>query len=89
MLCKKCGDYILKPDPCGCIMYTIVDGENEEHEIWAFGEENAALKYAEKYSVDNGHCLLFDSTVITINKNNYNISAEEDIRYYADRCEEE
>ena len=86
-MCKRCGDFIFdkyhsKPE-CSCKPFLIVDEDGEEHKVFGVNEDDVAMKYAEKSNVNGDYYLVNNSVNITVNGNEYEISAEPDINYFA------
>jgi len=80
--CEICKEYKYE-ETCNCTLFIIVNDENEEHEIYSYDEESAALKYAEWKNEYGDYHLMNETMVISINDKKFNIGAEPDIYYFA------
>ena len=84
--CEKCEEWnFYKDNICKCKPFSINDHEGEEHVVYAAYEEDAALKFAEKYNIEGDYSLIDESVEIDVNGTIYKISAEHDIHYRADK----
>lgn len=85
--CEKCGDYDmgLSYFKHHCELFNVINEDGEEYEIYSNDEEGAALKYAEESNVEGDYYLMNDSVEITVDGSKYEISAEPDVHYSANK----
>lgn len=84
MFCEKCGEYLVLPQRCNCKAFNIVDEEGESYEIYEFTNWDAAKKWAQKSNENCDNYLLdSDGVEITVDGVKFFISAEPDIKYFA------
>jgi len=87
--CEKCGELKLPMTKvCHCQPFYIVSDEGES-KIYAGNEEQAALKYAEKYNENGDYSLMNETMDIEVDGVPYKIGAEPDIHYRANKIEVE
>jgi len=83
--CDKCGAcFMVEIDKCPCKEFKIVDEGGDEHTVWARDERRAALKYAEVSNEERDYYLMNETVEITVNGEDYKISAEPDVHYSAE-----
>ena len=83
--CKKCKEFLYirvgGSEPCRCEKFSIVDPYGEEHEQWACSPYTAAMKFAEYYNIASDYRLINKTEVITVDGQEFSISAKKDIHY--------
>jgi len=83
-LCPKCNKYKFSTvKQCACKPFTVINEDGDEYEVYAMDKEDAALKYAEKSNEENEYYLLESSVIVTIDGDQFEISAEPSINYSA------
>jgi len=86
--CEKCKEYRFNDaKECGCKEFIIKDDYGEEYEVQAMDEKGAALKYAQEFNVDSDYSLMNETKIISIGDVKYEISAEPDVYYSANKIE--
>jgi len=84
--CDKCAGFRLDTvKTCNCKEFNIIDEDGEEHSAYGMDEEDAALNYAESSNCSNDYYLMNETVRITVNGKEYDISAEPDVHYSADK----
>lgn len=87
--CNRCKDFLYPTfngavRECGCKSFTVIDEEGEEHTVFAYDAQSAALKYAEHSNIEGDYYLMNETAEITVNGKPFNISAEPDVYYSAE-----
>ena len=78
--CENCSKYLMSFENCSCKEFMVINEDLEEIKIWAYDEEDAAIKYAQ--GADDNDCCIDE--IVTINGNKYQLSCEPVINYYAE-----
>lgn len=84
--CKKCNAFVSDSvSKCICKQFFIINEEDDEYSVYAYDEEGAATIYAKRANSEGDGYLIDNKVEITVNSIPFSISAEADVRFYADK----
>ena len=86
--CKKCEEYrISNVEVCHCKIFKVIDGDGDDHNVYAMNSESAALKFAEESNENRDYYLMGESVIIEVDGVKFKIGAEPDIHYSVEALE--